>query len=223
MPNINEEPIEVILTRQVRLIAAAIDCVDYVDEVSGPLVELDMETRRALWRALGWKPCDELGVSSPTGLTECSCNEVEPPRPLTKDEPCTGDWRGCLTCNQNFLSYADGIGEYDVCRACHWDGKCLDPEAKACFEDGCEVYPDRHPGYIIAVVERHTLNAAVGPGGRPTPAWVATMQSQLDDEPVVMYEYAKTQEEAEQIEARMNLNLDRTRFHTIITPRKKEA
>lgn len=153
--NINEEPIEVILTRQLQALGPIFDefhhqhmnAPGHIDGWGKQIIavsRLDRQTRRYLWRAVGWAPCDELGE------THCNCEEGEPPRPITDWAPCTGNWRGCDTCNQEYITYADGVGEYDICKACHWDGKCLNPKLHACGGPrsrggGCEVYPDRHP------------------------------------------------------------------------------
>jgi hypothetical protein len=139
-----DDPPEVVLTRLVQLSSIVIDATFKANgEVPDEIMALEHELRRALWRAVGWLPCDELGEDV------CSCDELEPPRPITDDEPCTGMWRGCIGCNENFLSYAEGVGEYDLCKACHWDRVCLDPEAESCgahgHGEGCMAYPDREP------------------------------------------------------------------------------
>lgn len=125
---------EVALTRLVQGVEHLIDgLMGQPDADMGLRIEkatlYDVQFRRALWRAVGWTPCDELGK------TECDCDEDEP-RPMT-DQPCTGMWRGCSACQH--LCYAEGVGDYDVCKACHWDRRCLAPELNAC-SGTCEVY-----------------------------------------------------------------------------------
>lgn len=189
--NLNNEPVEVILTRQLQLVGGAFTHFHTVGSNSMPraFIEMDRELRRYLWRAIGFSPCDELS------LTECTCSELEPPRPITPDHPCTGDWRGCQACNEGHLTYADGIGEYDICKACHWDGKCLDEEMGmgACNDDGyCVVYPERHAGFRVSVGNAESF---------------------------VLYQDAASLREAEEIADRLSTNLDTTRYQVTITNR----
>jgi len=142
MMDTNTEPTEVTLTRLVQGIEHLIDGLagGLVGPNADPNMGLtldeathyDVRLRRSLWRAVGFAPCDELGE------TECGCDEDEP-RPMTSERPCTGMWRGCSACGH--LCYAEGVGEYDVCKVCHWERRCLAPELNAC-SGTCEVYGD---------------------------------------------------------------------------------
>lgn len=127
-----EEPIEVTLTRALLVLNDS----GPVSEPHWEEVSLDIQVRRHLHQALGYELCT--GRCRCDSLSECHYD-------LPDGIPCTGSWTGCDTCNENAITYCEGVGEYDICRRCHWEGLCLTPSACG---DECEVYPDspRHPG-----------------------------------------------------------------------------
>lgn len=95
-------------------------------------IEVEVQIRRALNRALGWTPCDE-DPSIAKGI--CECDSLGP----IEADYCTAMWSGCETCNQNHLTYLEGQEEYNVCRACHAERRCTGEFA--CGPDDCEVFP----------------------------------------------------------------------------------
>lgn len=125
-----EEPLEVTLTRAL-LVIQDTGPVGGLDEEA---LVLDVQARRHLHQALGYALCTGRCVCDT--LTECHHD-------LPDGVPCTGSWSGCETCDENAISYCDGIGEGNICRRCHWEGLCLLDGDSFCAEEGkCEVYPD---------------------------------------------------------------------------------
>ena len=125
------EPLEVTLTRTLL----------FLEEVNptwagpGPgeaeAILLDVQTRRHLQQVLGFGLCKD----------RCTCDSLtEEHHDLPADTPCTGSWTGCEGCNENAITYCEGMMEYNICRLCHWEGRCLDDTIDAC-EYPCEVYP----------------------------------------------------------------------------------
>lgn len=116
------EPLEVTLTRTLLFVEEA-------RRVAGGAL-VDIQTRRHLHQALGFGLCEG----------RCTCDSLsEEHHDLPDTILCTGTWTGCEGCNEEAITYCEGIGEYNVCRLCHWEGRCLDDGIDAC-EDTCEVY-----------------------------------------------------------------------------------